>query len=219
MTVLLQSMQKMLASLYDLPTSIDIGDFLITDRAIVAQYADHLPADHTDEQVLVQQAGDSALIGVFIDASVLARLAHCNPMDELCIDNLSDYCTALEGVSHFQYLVWRAQHACGVSLLELELQAEVDKYTTALLLHTRQRDGCFPTDLHRQMFDQVQMADGLSDQCLERYAHANKYAARFCKRLDDRYLRCRRIKPEGWLAEIRGFYRCGQQDKLRRSMH
>jgi hypothetical protein len=217
MSVVLQQMQSMLSSLYDLPTSIDISDYLITDRTTVARYTNDLPADHSDEQVLVKQEGDIAHVGVFIDASVLARLASNNPLDELHSANLSDYCTALEGVSHFQYLVWRAQHDCGVSLLELELQAEVDKYAAAILLYTRQR-GSFPFSLHEQMFDKVQWVDGLNEQCSQRYVQANKHAARFCRRLDNRYLRCRRIRPEAWLAEIRDFYRCGQQDKLRRSM-
>ena len=83
-------------------------------------------------------------LGLFIESGVLDRLARRDPLQALDEDNLADFCTALEGVSHFHYLVWSLARGRNVSLLELELQAEVDKYATALALMTRQRAGCFP---------------------------------------------------------------------------
>ena len=80
---------------------------------------------------------------------MLERLtAHC-PMRALDESNLADYCTALEGVSHFHYVTWSAGCARNVSLLELELQAEVDKYASALSLLLAQRAGRFPGELFR----------------------------------------------------------------------
>ena len=67
-----------------------------------------------------------------------------DPLEALDEGNLADYCTALEGVSHFHYLVWSLARGRNVSLLELELQAEVDKYASAVALLTRQRAGRFP---------------------------------------------------------------------------
>ena len=50
-------------------------------------------------------------------------------------NNVADYWTALEGVSHFTYYAWNAARDKPVSLFELELQAEVDKFvTTGILL-------------------------------------------------------------------------------------
>ncbi len=49
--------------------------------------------------------------------------------------------TALEGVSHFVYLAWNAGHDKPVSLLELEMQAEVDKYVGSYWLMRRQLPG------------------------------------------------------------------------------
>ena len=60
--------------------------------------------------------------------AVLRRLEATDPFERVTDDNLQDCCTALEGVSHFHYFVWSADRRRHVSLLELELQAEVDKY-------------------------------------------------------------------------------------------
>ena len=55
--------------------------------------------------------------------------------------NLADYCTALEGVSHFLYSTWRLNWDAPVSLLELETQAEVDKYAATVFLVADQQGG------------------------------------------------------------------------------
>ena len=57
--------------------------------------------------------------------------------------NVADYWTALEGVSHFLYLAWNAGHDKPVSLLELEMQAEVDKYVASYWLMRRQFPDAF----------------------------------------------------------------------------
>ena len=49
----------------------------------------------------------------------------------------------------------------------------------------------------------------------ERYEEANRRAARYCRALDERYLRRRRSRPDAWLAELRRFFRCGHQEKIR----
>jgi hypothetical protein len=55
----------------------------------------------------------------------------------------------------------------------------------------------------------------LDEQQRHRYAEAHRHAARFCRHLEERYLRTRRSQPEAMLAELRSFYRLGTQAKLR----
>jgi hypothetical protein len=209
--MLLREMQNLLARFYDAPSDYDVYDFLTTDRRHVG-----LHETSTDEQVLIAEHHDGAQVGVFIDEQLLTRLDKSNPLHALNDDNLADYCTAFEGVSHFHYLTWRAARGLPVSLLELELQAEVDKYASAMLLLTRQR-GLFPTHLHRRMFDRVSFAHELDAESLARYQLANRHAARYCRKLDEMYLRVRCQRPEAWVAELRRFYRCGHAEKVRRA--
>jgi hypothetical protein len=102
-----------------------------------------------------------------------------------------------------------------VSLLELELQAEVDKYASALRLLLEQGDGRFPAGLHERLFEHSRLLPGLEPSAHSRYAEAHRCAARFCRRLEERFLKTRRAKPEGLLAELRAFYRLASAAKLR----
>ena len=81
-------------------------------------------ASPTDEQLLVADDGAEVGLGLFLEPAVLARLDAANPLDTLNGANLADYWTALEGVSHFVYLAWNADHDRPVSLLELDRIAE-----------------------------------------------------------------------------------------------
>jgi hypothetical protein len=210
--MLLRQMQSLLAGLYDAPVEHDAEDFLVSDpqrlREVVGEPL-------SDEQVFVVEHDGEVRIGLFIDQRVLDRLQRHDPLDELDEDNLNDFCTALEGVSHFHYLIWSCARGRSVSLLELELQAEVDKYATALALLTKQRAGAFPGDLHARMFGSVSFLPELDAVSRRRYEVANRHAARYCRLLDERYLHPRRRQPEKWLAELRRFFRRGHQEKIR----
>jgi len=148
---------------------------------------------------------------------VLERLDREDPFRSLHDANLPDYCTALEGVSHFHYLMWSLRHRRNVSLLELELQGEVDKYASALALISQQRRGAFPSALHGRLFARVSFLPALDAVARERYEQANRHAARYCRSLERRFLSPRRLRPEAWLAELRRFFRCGHGEKMRQA--
>lgn len=214
--MVLRRMQALLAQLYDAPVEHGIDDFLVTDRDKLESLIGSDARAGSDEQVFIVQNGNDVRIGVFIEQAVLERLQRSDPLRSLEEDNLRDYCTALEGVSHFHYLIWSLTRGRSVSLLELELQAEVDKYTSAVALFTRQRHGRFPESLHARLFHAVSFLPGLDESSRRRYEEANRHAARYCRALEERYLRPRRLRPELWLADLRRFFRCGHQEKLRR---
>jgi hypothetical protein len=213
--MLLRELQNLLAGLYDAPAEHDVYDFLITDAAHAAALAGAPAPPATDEQLLVAEDGEGIELSLYVDRSVLERLRADCPLRSLSEANLADYCTALEGVSHFHYLVWSAGLERPVSLLELELQAEVDKYASALRLMLEQRAGRFPGDLFERLFDRTAFLPSLSDTERSRYEEAHRFAARFCGRLEQRFLRRRQARPEAMLAELRAFYRLGRHAKLR----
>ena len=209
---LLRSFQRLLSSIYDVPVQDDIADFIVTDRH-------QLPAAHrdtpTDEQVLVSHHGDTLELSVYLDAGLLERLALANPFERLNGENVADCWTALEGVSHFLYLAWNAGHDRPVTLLELELQAEIDKYVTSLWLLKRQQPQRFPIELHHLLFDRSRVEPSLARERIAMYESANRYASRFCRLLSrrlDSSLRSVRLES---LAELRRFYRFTHQRKFR----
>jgi hypothetical protein len=211
--MILRELQRLLATLYDAPAEHDVADFLITDARHAAALQGKAQPPSTDEQLLLSQADGTLELSLYVDANVLQRLLQRCPLRGLDDANLADYCTALEGVSHFHYVVWSAALEREVSLLELELQGEVDKYASALRLMLMQREGAFPRDLHGRLFGNVRLVPGLEAADRSRYLEAHQCAARFCRRLEERFLRGR--LPEALLAELRAFYRLGRHAKLR----
>ena len=212
---LLRRMQTLLAQMYDAPVREDVQDFVLSDRRRLSEVVGREAGHASDEQVFVVEEEQGVRLGLFIEREVLQRLARRDPLEALDEHNLPDYCTALEGVSHFHYLVWSLARGRNVSLLELELQAEVDKYAIALALMTRQQAGRFPEALHARLFHAVSFLPQLDDISRRRYEEANRHAARFCRSLEERFLRVRQQRPELWLAELRRFFRRGHQEKIR----
>ncbi len=213
--MLLRRMQLLLARLYDAPVEHDVQNFVFSDRLQLAAVMGEEASGASDEQVLMAHDEESVRVGVFIDQRVLDRLATRDPLHALQDDNLHDYCTALEGVSHFHYLMWSLARGRTVSLLELELQGEVDKYACALALLMQQRGGRFPGALHARLFNAVSFLPQRDAATRIRYEEANRHAARYCRTLDERYLNRRQSRPEAWVAELRRFFRCGHQEKIR----
>jgi len=138
-------MQSLLGSLYDVEVQYDVSDFLVTDRSALGGITRDNDTRILDEELLVAESADGAGVALYLDPSLLQRLERADPLGALTEHNLADYCTALEGVSHFVYTTWRLDRDAPVSLLELETQAEVDKYAATVFLVAHQQGGTYPS--------------------------------------------------------------------------
>ena len=213
--MLLRELQALLGRINDAEVGHDVCDFLITDRCELARLHRASGESGTPETLLLAEREGALDVGLYLDAALLARLDASAPLARLDDDNLEDFCTALEGVSHFTCVTWCAARGREVSLLGLEMQAEVDKYAAAVLVAGTQRDGQLVRGLHARLFEQVRYRDGLDARLGALYARANAYAARFCRRLEERFLRRRQARVREMLGELRRFYRLGDAGKLR----
>ena len=207
----LVSLQDALAEIYDLAATPDVREFLMTDRA---RLADIDAARSCDEQLLLAEEGDTLAMSLFIDRAVLERLARRDPVASLTHENLADWLTVAEGVSHFVYVAWNTGFDKPVTLLELELQAEVDKYVLAAWLLSRQNAGRFPRELHRVLFERARVDARSAGERAGMYHTASRYAARFCRRVAALLERKRRTSMRDTLTELRRFYRWGSARKL-----
>ena len=199
----LVDVQRRLESLYALPAQAPVTDFLIADGS-------GYPGGGS--RTLVTQEGDEMSVGVVLEAGIGARLAEQDPRERLDGRNLDSFCTATEEVSHFVYLLFCAGAGRTVTELELELQAEVDKYLCSAFLLSLQNEGAVSTRLKELLFRGYRLADEMSAERAARYHAASQLAYRYCGHLESRYLRPSRL---GDLArEARRFYRLGQREKL-----
>ena len=215
--MLLTRLQHLIGGIYDVRIAHDVYDFLVTDRRQLPQAA---RGGVADEELLVAQpaeGADEVALALYLDPALLERLARHDPLEHLHGGNLADCWTALEGVSHFLYLAWNAGHDKPVSLLELEMQAEVDKYVVSYWLMRRQFPGHFPAELHRALFERTRLDPRLAAPRAALYRAASRYAGRFCEGLHARLSRTRGSGAGDELEvlrELRRFYRLTSCRKL-----
>jgi hypothetical protein len=207
---MISNLQKYLTDIYQVDPGFEVTDFLITDPALARLLGYGALVPNTDESVLLSQDKDGLALSLYLDEEMVARLTRDNPMEGLRAEQLDDLCKVIEGISHFNYIVVRAQQDKAVTLLELEMQAEVDKFVGTWLMALDQQDFDFAQRLHGWLFDQVSFNPDLSADQLERYRAANDFAARFCHGLRDRL---KRDNLKG-MHELRHFYRLSQAEKI-----
>jgi hypothetical protein len=206
--MILRQIQDLIGGIYDVTVAHDVYDFLVTDRG-------HLPAaartNRTDEQLIIAEQSDAFGVSLYLDPALLDRLKHADPIQKLDEENVADYLTALEGVSHFVYFAWNAGHDKSVSILELELQAEIDKYVSCYCLLRRQFPERFPAELLRLLFERTRIDPSVAADRAQIYRAASHYAEKFCRRLE-RSLRdagqaTQPLMNQPVMAELRRFYR------------
>jgi len=199
-------LQRGLETLYRIETRARVEDFVI-DSAARSRYG---VGRSPREQLLLHECDGTLELALFVDEHCLSNLARRDPARRLDEDNLQDFLLAVEGVSHFVCVAWRARVERPVSALELELQAEIDKYVTCLLTG----DGSWARSriLRRRLFAGFELEDGLDQNERDRYLAANANADRYSASLERRYVTPRRIGD--MLGELRRFYRLSLDAKL-----
>ena len=131
----------------------------------------------------------------------------------LDIDSL---CQIIEGVSHFVMIAERSRAERETTHLELEIQAEVDKYVVLATAIARPLGALDLTRSHRlraQLYDEVLFSHEPGTEVGMRYRLANSTAARFVRRLEHDYVKTGRVHE--MRGVLRRFFSGGQEEKLR----
>jgi hypothetical protein len=180
--------QAGLERIYQLDRVADVGDFVLGAH------------DGEREALLLRRAADGAI-------EVTLRLPQLDA--EASLDEL---CQIIEGVSHFVYVVDRACREREATRLELELQAEVDKWVV-LAASMRAFDAARSASLRARLYERIAFRHDERSEAGERYRIANEAAHRFVRRLEREYLE--RARFGEMRAQLRRFFRVGQEEKLR----
>lgn len=189
-----------------------VQEFLMGDAA--ARAAGRVP--RAPEELLVLEEEGGLALGLYLDDAVMAAAAGTDPHDPrprlTARAALAPVACAAEGVSHFVYLATRAAAGRSVSLLELEVQAEVDKFALLLLHLWRRGLRRMSPALRGRLFERVRYHAHLADHELHRYREANRLGGGYARWLEGRYVEEADI--EGLLRELRQTYRLGGGEKL-----
>ena len=130
--------------------------------------------------------------------------------------SLDALCQIIEGVSHFVYLTERAKAQQSTTHLELEIQAEVDKYVV-LAASVRDLDARSSAQLRARLYEGATYAHAEESEIGARYRLANDAAHAFVTGLERRHLSFEQSprSPRALRSELRRFFRAGQEEKLR----
>lgn len=196
--MILNALQRIIQHVYEIDLAPRVADFTTSDAGFARRYgSDHQPM----EQLIFREDGEDVDVSLYLDQRVVSALDRLHagriPLDMVCL--------AVEGVSHFVHFCWRSEYRIDVSLLELEIQAEVDKYV--LLTDLYGEEG-----MHRRLFERYLYQSGMNRQLRERYRSANRFAAKYCRKLERDFIQYG--KTEAMLNELRRFCRKTQREKI-----
>jgi hypothetical protein len=184
----LRSLQLELERFYALEETPDITQFV------------RVSSEATRETVLLRQDGEHLELAVVLPTAIEGQAPTAYATD-LSLQ-------LVEAVSHFVYIAERARTGLPTTQLELELQAEVDKFVM-LALGDAPLERPRARALHVDLYERVRYLHPENTEAGARYRLANDLAARFVARLmlgED--VRTHR----GALCR---FYRSGQAEKIR----
>lgn len=211
--MLLDTLQSQLEEIYEIQSQHRVHDFVIHDALLAAQLDTSENARRLPEKLLVRQQGEDIDLALYLDECVIKRLEKLNPITQLNDQNIHDFWVMLEGISHFVYLTYNAEYERSVSLFELELQAEVDKYILAAYLLVLQGSDSVPESLHYHLYRNAVYDPRLQGHELQRYYLANELAAKFSAYIEG----CinKRVSSNKISNTLRRFYRLTHHQKIR----
>jgi len=200
----LEEIYKALCDIYGIEERLDIERFVVLVRASsdAHEVGSRVPSR---ESLLVRQSEGALELGLYIAPEIVAAL------EDDPLEHLDEFACAVEGASHFLYLTDRADKGVAVSQLELELQAEVDKF---ILIHLLAAGRCraVPFELFSRQFEGYALDPSLGQSERERYEAASRFAAKYCARL--RRLFFNPLKPAELAASARAFFNLGLREKV-----
>ncbi len=173
---MLSAIQAHLEAIYRIKVP-DIEAFRIDEEQLRVLMGDRLR--ESNEWVLARSVPDGVDLAVYVELTHLDRLNRAGSLAVAARREFDAFCAATEGVSHFMMLVERARRGEPVTMLELEAQAEVDKFVSARLHLPMQGAAVWS-----RLFRTARLREGLDHSEMARYREAARLAAGFCSSLD-----------------------------------
>jgi len=227
---LIQSLQALLERTYRMETGIaDAAAFVIGDQGYrelygAASRAPHAPSADTvgsagpggaGARVLVREGSGSVAACIYYPDALIRGLEERPPTQGLTDANIDAFATFVEELDHFLLLAERVRLGRPVTLLELEMHANVTKFLVCALFLTagrgRGRRAPLPA-LDRvwllwHLFEKVTFAEP-DPQVQARYRAAARFARRFLDNLDEVGT------PAARLERLRLFHDATHEQKL-----
>lgn len=203
----LVTLQQTLQGYYDIEPPYCISEFAC--RSAQTETGSASCKGTTPEMLVYREDGTNLDISLFLNPSLLTDIDNNNYKANWSGGIFDNGCIVLEGVSHFLYMIFNAHHDRQVSFLDLELQAEIDKYVFAVI-DTDCAES--PDTLLDRLFCDIGYRSDLSAELKQRYQQANDFAYKYCQ-----WLNCNfdlSVDNKALKAELEKVYRLNGNAKL-----
>ncbi len=218
---LLEKLQGIIERTYDLETGVrDIGRFVIGDEGYRRRYGrldaaggivSRVGSVSTGARTLVRESDGGLAVSIYYPDSMVACLERNDPTRRLDAANVDAFTVLVEELDHFLVIAERYRSGGEMSLMDLELHANVTKYLVMKLfvgkMRRARRLGARDAAWIRfHLFDKTDFAEP-DPEVRARYRDATRLAARYVRAVDA-------MPPAGALAELRRFHRMGPAAKV-----
>jgi len=213
--MLLNIVQQQFEKIYQLPQHLSIENFLINQETLErlkGKQRNHLATPNIKGLMLLLPEKDELSLAIYLNEQVMNNLYKHSPSHGLNEKNIHDFCIMAEEVSHFLYITWKAQHSIQITNLELEIQAEVDKFIICTFYCSNYESRFNRLSLKELLFETFSLEKNLSKESKNRYYTASKLALHYCHFLESHFIKKDHLRQ--MMEEIRKFYRFGQTDKI-----
>ncbi len=189
----LHELQKHLQSIYHIETP-NIDPFILSTKQMQKLHP-NLDVGSLRPQVMFIKNEEGIDLGVYLGDEVHQLLSD----NQLEHASLSQFCVLCEELSHFMYLIFKSMHQMQMSLLDVELQGELDK---TLLIKS-----FWPQfeDLRKKLFINVDYDASLKADEKQRYMLANQLGQKMANNLG---LFDPNFELSDVIERLRVFYRC-----------
>jgi len=166
----LLQIQTQLQELNDCRHDLLVTDFLVPSKG--------------QNSMIVKEGGDGAEVLVCLEERILKKFQNAQMPRDFRWDHLPDLSVVVEELSHFNTFCHKVSGDLSISQIELEVQAEVDKFALALEWLEMRNEFEFVHHVFDTLFEKCELGAWVqTDEERQRYHEAHELARSFCRRI------------------------------------
>ena len=133
--------------------------------------------------LLIAEKNGQADVAICLTEALLKRFESLQLPQDFSLEVQPALSVIVEELSHFNFYCVHASHGREITGLDMELQAEIDKFSFALDCLHEQNLKDLEDQLFEMHFGRLQLGDWVKPEEEERYAEAHRIARAFCRQL------------------------------------
>jgi len=170
------------------------------------QVEDFVMPTESENTLLISERGEDADLAVCLQRDLLEELRGLSLPHDFSLQVFPRVSLLVEEISHFHFYCVNASQQRKISALEMEVQAEVDKFAFAVDCLEELNQKNFEDQIFGLLFDELHLGSWVKEDEKARYQEAHRIARAFCRKL---------LRSSGdRAAMIQEYYRLPSEERL-----